>query len=62
MDGTVPHDEFIDEMLVISLSQIEEIVQPELASPFDLFEVSVIEIVEEILTALALESKEISLY
>ena len=58
MDGTVPHDEFIDEMLVISLSQIEEIVQPELASPFDLFEVSVIEIVEEILTALALDSTE----
>ena len=58
VDGVVPHDEFIDEMLVISLSQIEEIVQPELASPFDLFEVSVIEIVEEILTALALESTE----
>ena len=58
MDGTVPHDEFIDEMLAISLSQIEEIVQLELASPFDLFEVSVIEIVEEILTALAPESTE----
>ncbi|RVW75308.1 hypothetical protein CK203_055364 [Vitis vinifera] len=58
VDGTVPHDEFIDEMLAISLSQIEEIVQLELASPFDLFEVSVIEIVEEILTALAPESTE----
>ncbi|KAL6324861.1 hypothetical protein AAG906_018388 [Vitis piasezkii] len=58
VDGVVPHDEFIDEMLVISLSQIEEIVQPKLASPFDLFEVSVIEIVDEILTATAPKSTE----
>ncbi|KAL6326324.1 hypothetical protein AAG906_005518 [Vitis piasezkii] len=58
VDGVVPHDEFIDEMLAISLSQIEEIVLPELASLFDIFGVSVIEIVEEILTAPALESTE----
>ena len=56
MDGVVPHDEFIDEMLVISLSQIEEIVRLELSSPFGLFGVSVTEIVEEILTAPALKS------
>ena len=58
VDGAVPYDEFIDEMLAISLSQIEEIVQPELASPFDLFGVSVIEIVEEILTTPAPKSTE----
>ena len=28
VDRVVPHDEFINEMLMISLSQIEEIVQP----------------------------------
>ena len=55
VDGTVPHDEYINEMLAMSMSQIEEIVQPELASPFDLFGVSTIEIVEEIQTTPALE-------
>nr|CAN77006.1 hypothetical protein VITISV_038719 [Vitis vinifera] len=35
-------------MLAMSMSQIEEIVQPGLASPFDLFGVSVIEVKEEI--------------
>ena len=40
-----------DEMLALILSQIEEIVQPELTSPFDLFGVSFIEIAEEIQTA-----------
>ena len=44
----MPRDEYVDEMLVMSLSQIEEIGQLELASPFDLFEVSTIEITEEI--------------
>ena len=58
VDGVVPHDEFIDEMLAISLSQIEEIVQPELASLFYLFRVSVIEIAKEILTAPTPESIE----
>ena len=51
VDGTVPHDEYVDEMLAMSLSQIEEIAQLELASPFDLFGVSAIEIAEEIQTA-----------
>ncbi|RVW16094.1 hypothetical protein CK203_079086 [Vitis vinifera] len=37
VDGVVPHDEYIDEMLVMSISQIEETVQSKLASPFDLF-------------------------
>ena len=47
-DGVVPRDKYVDEMLTMSMSQIEEIVQPKLASPFDLFEVPVIEIAEEI--------------
>ena len=34
VDGVVPHDEYIDEMLVLSMSQINEIVQ----SVADLFE------------------------
>ncbi|RVW68357.1 hypothetical protein CK203_063798 [Vitis vinifera] len=32
-----PHDEYINEMLALSLSQIEETIQPGLASSFDLF-------------------------
>ena len=55
VDGTVPHDEYIDEMLAISMIQIDGIFQPKLASPFDLFGVSVIEVVREIHTASALE-------
>ncbi|RVW96013.1 hypothetical protein CK203_027698 [Vitis vinifera] len=55
MDGVVPRDEYVDEMLAMSMSQIEEMVQPELASPFDLFRVSVIKIAEEIQTASSLE-------
>ena len=51
MDGVVPHDEYIDEMLAMSMSQIDGTVQPERASPFDLFGVSV----EEIQTAPASE-------
>ncbi|KAL6349832.1 hypothetical protein AAG906_001719 [Vitis piasezkii] len=42
LDGTVPHDKYIEEMLVISMSQSDETVQPKLASPFDLFGVSTI--------------------
>ena len=53
VDGVVPHEEYVDEMLVMSLSQTKETVQPGLASPFDLFGVSVIEIAEEILAAFA---------
>ena len=44
VDGTVPHDEYIDEMLAMSMSQIDGVVQLELDSPFDIFEVSAIEI------------------
>ena len=58
VDGAAPHDEYIDEMLALSLSQIEETVQPGLASSFDLFGVSTIELAEESLTALAPEPTE----
>ena len=55
VDGAIPHDEYIDEMLAMSMSQIEEVVQLEFASPFDLFGVSVIKIAEEIQTTPTLE-------
>ena len=55
VDGAVPHDEYIDGMLAMSMSQIDEIVWPELASPFNLFRVSAIEVAEEIQTALTSE-------
>ena len=42
----------------MSLSQIEEIAPPELASPFDIFGVSVLEIAEEIQVAPAPETTE----
>ncbi|RVW78015.1 Retrovirus-related Pol polyprotein from transposon 17.6 [Vitis vinifera] len=58
VDGAAPHDVYIDEMLTLSLSQIEETIQPGLASSFDLFGVFVIELAEESLTAPALESAE----
>ena len=58
VDGVVPHDGYIDEMLAMSMSQINRIVQPEFASPFDLFEVSAIEVAEEIQTASAMEFSE----
>ena len=48
VDGVVPHDEYIDDMLAISMSQIDGIVQLEFASPFDLFGVSAIEVAQEI--------------
>ena len=50
MDGVVPHDEYVDEMLTMSMSQIDGMIQPELASLFNLFEVSAIEVAEEIQT------------
>ncbi|KAL6350182.1 hypothetical protein AAG906_004122 [Vitis piasezkii] len=50
VDGTVQCEEYIDEMLVMSMSQIDGIVQPELASPFDLFGVSAIKVVKEVQT------------
>ena len=58
VDKVMPHDECIDEMLAMSMIQIEEIVQFELASPFDLFGVSIIKIAEEIQTAPAPDSAE----
>ena len=48
VDGVVLHDEYIDEMLVMSMSKTDGIGQPELASPFDFFGVSTIEVPEEI--------------
>ncbi|RVW24537.1 hypothetical protein CK203_090895 [Vitis vinifera] len=51
VDGAVPHDEYVDEMLAVSLSQIEEIALSRLVSPFDLFGMSVLKVVEEIQTA-----------
>ncbi|KAJ9675277.1 hypothetical protein PVL29_024295 [Vitis rotundifolia] len=46
VDGAVPHNEYYDEMLAMSIGQLDGIAQPELASPFDLFGVSAIEIIE----------------
>ena len=43
----IPHDECINEMLAMSMSQINGIVQPELTLPFDLFGVSAIEVTNE---------------
>ena len=57
-DGVVPHDEYRDEMDMMSMSQITEMVQPEPASPFNLFGVFAIEVAEEIQTVLALELME----
>ena len=48
VDGVMPHGKYVDEMLVMSSSQIKEIAPPELASPFDLFLVVVIKIAKEI--------------
>ena len=45
VNGVVPCDEYVDDMLAMSMSQIKEIAPPELALPFDLFGVSVLEIV-----------------
>ena len=58
VDEAVPHDEYIDERLAMSMGQIDEIFQPELASPFDLFGVFVLEIAEEIQVAPTLEVVE----
>ena len=50
VDGAVPYDEYVDEMLAMSMSYIDGMIQPELASPFDLFGVSAIEVAEDIQT------------
>ena len=53
-DGVIPLYGYRDEM-DMSMSQIVEVVKPESASPFDLFGMSAIEVVEEIQTVLAPE-------
>ena len=58
VDEAALHDQYTDEMFALSLSQIEETVQPGLASSFDLFGVSTIEFAEEIQIAPALEIAE----
>ena len=58
VDEAALHDQYTTEMLMLSLSQIEETVQPGLASSFDLFGVSTIEFAEEIQIAPALEIAE----
>ncbi|KAL6348602.1 hypothetical protein AAG906_016122 [Vitis piasezkii] len=47
IDGVVPHDEYRDEMDMMTVSQITDIVQLQPASPCDMFRVSAIEILEE---------------
>ena len=60
VDGVVPHNEYIDEILVIGISQIDRIVQPTLALLFDLFKVSTIKVVEEVQSVPALKlSKDV---
>ncbi|RVW80738.1 hypothetical protein CK203_050715 [Vitis vinifera] len=46
VDGTAPHDKYVDEMLAMSLSEIGRIAPLELASPFDFFGVSVLKLAE----------------
>ena len=58
-DEVAPRNEYRDEIYMMSMSQIVEMVQPEPASPFDLFGVSTIEVAEEIQTVLALELMEV---
>ncbi|XP_034674313.1 uncharacterized protein LOC117905510, partial [Vitis riparia] len=58
VDGAAPRDEYVDEMLAMSLIQTEEIALPERASLFDLFGVSVLEITEEVQTAPTQESAD----
>ncbi|RVW67504.1 Retrovirus-related Pol polyprotein from transposon 17.6 [Vitis vinifera] len=47
VDGVVPHDEYQDEMNRMTVSQITGIVQLQPVSPFDMFGVSTIEVLEE---------------
>ena len=48
VDGVVPQDEYIDEILAMGMSQIDGIIWPELVSLVDLFGVSSIKVAEEI--------------
>ena len=47
IDGVVLHDEYRDEMNVMTMSQITSIVQFQPVSPFDMFGMSTIEVVEK---------------
>ncbi|KAL6315006.1 hypothetical protein AAG906_030838 [Vitis piasezkii] len=55
IDGVILHDEWRYEMDMMGMSQITIIVQPEPASPFDLFRVFTSEVTEEIQTIPILE-------
>ncbi|RVW34783.1 Transposon Ty3-I Gag-Pol polyprotein [Vitis vinifera] len=55
IDGVVSHDEYRDEMKMMTMSQITNIVQLQLVSPFDMFGVSTTEVVEESQTILVPE-------
>ena len=46
VDSVVPHDEYRDEMDRMTVGLITDIVQLQLASPFDMFGVSTIEVLE----------------
>ena len=58
IDRVVPHNEYWDDRDMTSMSQITKRIQLKSASPFDLFEVFVIEVAEEIQTVLAPELME----
>ena len=53
IDGVILHDEYNDEMLMVDMSQITDDVQPETASPLDLFGVLAIKMVEDVQLVLA---------
>ena len=46
IDGVVPHDEYRNEMDKMTVSQITGIVRLQPVSPFDMFGVSTIEVLE----------------
>ena len=48
IDGTIPREEYNDEMLVVNMSQITDDVQPKIVSPLNLFRVLAIEMVEDV--------------
>ena len=55
IDGVVPHDEYRDQMDMMTVSQITDIVQLQPTSPCDMFRMSTIEILEETQTIPVLE-------
>ena len=57
-DGVVPYDEYRDEM-DMNVGQIVEVVQPEFASPFDMFGVSAIDVAEETQTVLVITTQKV---